>query len=105
MVRDVEVAHPEREVDRVDVFERRDEIRQVREREDQRQRAERARESLDGSQPQRFVEAAEPVALQVDRDVLIAERAQLARRGAAATAGSSARAISSFAISSRASVS
>ena len=39
MRRDVEVAHAEREVDRIDVFERRGEKRDVREREDQRQSA------------------------------------------------------------------
>ena len=38
---DVEVADAEREIDRVDVFEGRREERQVREREDQRQRGER----------------------------------------------------------------
>ena len=40
--RDVEVAHAEREIDRVDVFERGGQERHVREREDQRQRGQRA---------------------------------------------------------------
>ena len=40
--RDVEVAHAEREIDGVDVLERRGQERRVREREDQRQRGQRA---------------------------------------------------------------
>ena len=41
--RDVEVADTEGEVDRVDVLERRRQERQVREREDERQRGQRLR--------------------------------------------------------------
>ena len=59
------------------------EERQVRQREDQRQRGQRTlRRSRDGAQAQRLVQAAEPIALQVEADVLIAER--LERRDRAA---------------------
>ena len=80
---DVEVADAEREIHRVDVFERGREERHMREREDQRQRGQRAlRTSRHGAQAQRLVQAAEAIPLQVEADVLIAEGFE--RRGQAA---------------------
>ena len=80
--RRIEVAQAEREVDRVDVFERRGERRKVR-REIQRRQigqnrlAKRATRS-DRTEADTFIQAAHPIPLQVDRDVLVADRAQLA---------------------------
>ena len=80
MRRDVEVAHAEREVDRVDVFERRGEERDVREREDGERasgdghptRGASTRRVTRPAQAQRLVQAPQAVALQVEAHVLIA---------------------------------
>ncbi len=84
-LRDVELAHAQREIDRVDVLERRRQQGQVRDQEDQAA-ARRAAEPLRtvmlddrGAEAwQRVVQAAEAIAAQIDGDVRVAERAQLA---------------------------
>ena len=89
---DVEVAHAEREIDRVDIFERGRQKRQVRrERNDRDEADERRAHESDGAQAQRVVQAAEAVAAQIDAS-RAGSRARAARdRSASATSGSSAR--------------
>ena len=77
MLRDVEITNAECEVDRIDVVERRRETRSVCDQEEQREREQRFTQS-NGAKPQGFVQAAEPVATQVDRHVGVADGAQLA---------------------------
>ena len=79
VLRDVELADAEREVDGVDVLQRgREEKRGARqEQERERPRARSAR-ALRRAEPERVVQAAEPIALQIDRDVRVSDRAQLA---------------------------
>ena len=95
MLRDVVVADAEREVDRVEIFERRREKRKVKREETARRGARRV--SQDGTRSRRAQQQPsfrlpDAVALQIDRDVAVADRLQLRGRSAPTVSGSSARA-------------
>ena len=75
---DVEVANAEREVDRIDVFERCRKKWQMRQANASASAARARADHWTGREAQRVVQAAEPISLKIDRDVLIAERLERA---------------------------
>ena len=85
------MAHAEREVDRIEIFEGPRKQREMRREKDQQQRDGGRSRALDGTQPKRLVQAAAAVSAQIDGHVLVAERPQVAIDGLAAPSGSSAR--------------